>query len=122
MSTPIGELPIGERPIGELPIGSFVSPVATSHRYEPCLKRPGSTGRCFRRQGHGGRHAFIGGTGRVWDVWGDDVHQAARERGRAALTEKANERLTCVVDLIAGGAEPDDAWASVEQDAARAAS
>lgn len=42
---------------------------------------------CTRPKGHGGRHA--GGywaasdkTQTVLDVWGEDVHKAARERGR----------------------------------------
>ncbi|NUR81631.1 MAG: hypothetical protein HOQ21_14450 [Dermatophilaceae bacterium] len=76
--------------------------------------------RCTRRMGHQGRHAAgypIEGWKGVWHVahvWGTDTHREARERGRAALTAKANGRIMQVIDLIAEGAEPDDAWATVE--------
>lgn len=77
--------------IGTLPQGSFYSGARGPFRIA-CLQRtPSDRGHCFRPQGHGGRHAFISLSGRVWAVWGEDVHKAARERGRRrpfALVDK----------------------------------
>ena len=68
--------------IGTLPQGSFHNGERGPFRIA-CLQRtPSDRGHCFRPQGHGGRHAFIGLSGRVWAVWGEDVHKAARERGQ----------------------------------------
>lgn len=66
--------------IGTLPAGAF-RPAGRGPFVMPCLDiESGST--CFRPQLHGGRHAFIALSGRVWRVWGDDVHKAKRERAR----------------------------------------
>jgi hypothetical protein len=78
---------------------------------------------CTRPLDHEARHAAtypsaILGRSVVVEVWGTDVHQAARERGQAAITLRANERLLQVVDLIDAGVDPDAAWSSVEAEAA----
>lgn len=70
--------------IGTLPQGSFHRVSDDGPFVMPCLDKAatptGSPSTCFRPQGHSGRHAFIAASGRVWAVWGDDVHQAKRER------------------------------------------
>lgn len=99
-----------------LPIGASCTPnTAPGFPTWPCKAQQYAGGpRCWRPEGHGGRHAFIGSGGEVLAVWGEDVHAETRARGRAALTAKANGRIMQVVDLIAEGADPDDAWATVE--------
>ena len=82
---------------------------------------------CTRPRGHGaGRHAasYPVGPGRraVVEVWGEDVHAEARQRGRDAINERANERVMQVIDLIAAGVDPDKAWATVETAVAHAES
>lgn len=69
--------------VGTLPPGAFHN-IALGPFRLACLEREpaGSRGQCFRPRGHGGRHAFIAVSGRVWSVWGEDVHKAKRERGR----------------------------------------
>ena len=37
---------------------------------------------CTRARGHSGRHAHIGYLGTVFYVWGEDIHAAARAKGR----------------------------------------
>ncbi|GAB3884417.1 hypothetical protein [Terrabacter terrigena] len=84
--------------------------------------RTSSCAHCNRLADHGGRHALMAPVDDwrapwiVAYVWGEDVHAEARRRGREKITALANVRLLTVVELIADGANPDEAWARAEGD------
>lgn len=82
-------------PVGVLPSGSFHKATVDGPFVLPCLDREpdGARGQCFRPVNHEGRHAFIATSGRVWSVWGEDVHKPKRVRGHERLVESFRESI-----------------------------